>query len=151
LRVRAWVRFGKEPALLYLTAERTANELPRGGTSQVRLFRPETLPVPFWSRDGKTNECEITLDLAPEQIERAELHVVTWTGGAGTVRDYFTLNGHPFRVAEGSGHEVVYSKVPIKRQLLRRGSNVIRLLSDTEHHGIEVFRPGPALLVRYKP
>ncbi len=29
--------------------------------------------------------------------------------------------------------------------------NSIELYSDTEHHGIEVSLPGPALVIRYKP
>ena len=80
--------------------------------------------------------------------ERAELHIVTWAGGAGDIKDYFTLNGHPLRVAEGSRHDVQYHVLPVPPQILRRGRNACVLLSNTDHHGIEVLRPGPALMIR---
>jgi len=33
---------------------------------------------------------------------------------------------------------------------LRPGMNELKVLSDTEHHGLEVCLPGPALIIRYK-
>jgi hypothetical protein len=74
--------------------------------------------------------------------------VNTWTGGAGEVKEYFKLNGHPFPVAEGSRHELIYSQLREPASVLRQGFNEIELLSDTEHHGIEILLPGPCLMVR---
>jgi hypothetical protein len=45
---------------------------------------------------------------------------------------------------------VLYRQIDIDPYWLRHGPNEIRLLSDTEHHGIEVLRPGPALIIRTK-
>jgi hypothetical protein len=53
-------------------------------------------------------------------------------------------------VAEGKGHELIYSRFPVNPKNLKRGLNRIELLSNTEHHGIEVLLPGPALLIRYR-
>ena len=78
------------------------------------------------------------------------MHVVTWDGGAGTVKDYFTLNGRPLTVAGTGRHDVIYSAVPLEPSLLRRGANTIELHSDTDHHGIEVLWPGPVLAVRVR-
>jgi len=78
------------------------------------------------------------------------LYVICWTGGAGNVKDYFTLNGHPFPVAEGAGHTRQFNRLRVVPKLLRRGANTIELLSDTQHHGIEFLYPGPALMVRYR-
>jgi len=39
---------------------------------------------------------------------------------------------------------------PVNVKTLKPGLNEIQLLSDTEHHGIEVCWPGPALIIRYK-
>lgn len=78
------------------------------------------------------------------------LHVVTWDGGAGTVKDSFTRNGRALPAAGAGKHDVIDSALPIDPSLLRRGANVIALLSDTEHHGIEVLWPGPALAVRVR-
>ena len=108
------------------------------------------LPDHFWSRADQPKTCHIDLDVDPARIESAELHVVTWTGGAGTVKEYFKVNGVHYPVAEGVRHELVYSRLPVEPRNLRRGLNRIELLSDTEHHGIEVIHPGPALAVRYR-
>ena len=82
--------------------------------------------------------------------EPAELHVNAWTGGAGTVKEYFRLNGHHFPVAEGAKHELIYSRFEVDPGILKQGINVIELLSDTEHHGIEILLPGPCLMIRSK-
>ena len=95
-------------------------------------------------------ECTIDLDVNPDDITEAELHVVAWTGGAGTVSDYFTLNGKHFPIAEGHDHTTVYSRLKVDPKLLRRGENNFVLRSDTKHHGIEIMLPGPALMVRLK-
>jgi hypothetical protein len=86
----------------------------------------------------------------PTQIERAELHVAVWDGGAGTVKDYFTLNGRALSIAGSGKHEVIYSRLKLDTKILRKGTNQIELLSNTEHHGIEVLLPGPARIVRRK-
>ena len=41
------------------------------------------------------------------------------------------------------------TRLPIDPAILRRGDNEIVVHSDTEHHGIEVLLPGPAIVVRY--
>ena len=79
------------------------------------------------------------------------MHVVAWTGGPGNVREYFKLNGRHYPVAEGSRHEVQYSVLPVDPGSLRLGRNRVEVLSDTEHHGIEILRPGPALALRLRP
>lgn len=150
VKVRAVVELKNAPSLRYRTTPRGGLSIVNRERERVRLFMSDDLPKPFWSRAGRRKECTIELDVAPEEIVAAELHVVAWTGGAGDVRDYFTLNGHPFSVAEGSAHETVYSKLPVPASLLRQGKNVISLLSDSTHHGIEVLSPGPALVLRYR-
>ncbi len=119
-------------------------------SERVQLFTSGDLPHPFWSRDDKAKECNINLDIDPKDIIAAELHVVAWTGASGDVDKYFTLNGKHLAIAEGEGHETVYSCVPIEPSLLRRGENKIVLRSDTKHHGIEIMLPGPALMVRHQ-
>jgi len=108
------------------------------------------MPKPFWSRDSKEITASIQLDVEPDEIERAELHVVSWTGGPGDVKDYFTLNGQHLAVADGHDHEVHFVIMPLDVTLLRKGANHFVLHSDTKHHGIEILRPGPALVVRSK-
>jgi hypothetical protein len=148
--VRAIVRFTDLPDLALVTAAAGGLSItPRAGVA-VTLIAPPDLPGSFWSRARQLKSCSLVLDIDPSQIERAELAIKTWTGGAGEVRDYFKLNGQFLPVAEGSKHVVQYSRLPIEPSLLRRGTNRVELLSDTEHHGIEIIWPGPALTVRHK-
>lgn len=148
--VRAAVRFKDRPNLVFLTAAAGGLEISDRSGVEVVLFAPHDQPVPFWSRGGQRKSCHLDLDVVPGRMERAELHVVTWTGGAGSVKEYFTLNGVPYPVAEGERHELMYSRVPVDPRNLRRGLNRIELLSDTDHHGIEIIHPGPALMVRFR-
>jgi hypothetical protein len=148
--VRAVVRFKEDSRLVFLTPATLDLEIEERSGSRVALFAPYDLPDHFWSRAGRLKTCTLDLDLDPSRIETAELQVVTWTGGAGTVKEYFRLNGVHYPIAEGERHELVYSRLPVDPVGLRRGPNRVELLSDTEHHGIEVIYPGPALLVRYR-
>lgn len=76
--------------------------------------------------------------------------MVSWDGGRGDVKDYFTLNGRDLAVAGEGKHDVIYTVTRIEPGLLKQGANRMELLSDTEHHGIEILHPGPALMVRFR-
>jgi len=148
--VRAAIRFKADTNLVFLTAATAGLEIPERKASQVVLFSPHDLPDHFWSRANQKKTCALDLDLDPARVERAELHVVAWTGGPGKVKDYFKLNGVHYPVADDSRHELAYSRLPVDPKTLQRGFNRLELLSDTEHHGIEIIYPGPALMVRYR-
>ncbi len=148
--VRAFVHFKAAPEVVYHTTSVGGLVIEKPEAEQVTLHASHDLPAKFWSRADQRKECTINLDIDPRDIVAAELHVVTWTGGAGEVTDYFTLNGQHFPVAEGSDHSLVYSRLPVDKSLLQRGSNKIVLRSDTTHHGIEVMLPGPTLAVRHR-
>jgi hypothetical protein len=147
---RALVRFQEWPGLVYVTAAGGNLVIPDRANAVVHLYEPEDLPPSFWSRAGRAKSCAIELDVDPGRIEAAELYVISWTGGAGEVKDYFTINGHPYPVAEGSGHTRQFNRLPVDPSVLKQGVNTIALLSDTEHHGIEILYPGPALMIRYQ-
>ena len=150
VQLRAAVEFHGHPDVVFTTKTLKGLTIEKRTNAKVTLYHADNVPSPFWSRAGKTQECEIRLDVEPNQVVAAELHVVSWTGGAGDVAEYFTLNGKHFPVAEGSRHETVYSRVSLEPSLLRKGRNTIRLSSDTKHHGIEILAPGPALMVRHR-
>ncbi|MHC4558463.1 MAG: hypothetical protein ACYS80_14295 [Planctomycetota bacterium] len=48
-----------------------------------------------------------------------------------------------------ASHDLVFTNVEVNVKHLESGANTLALLSDTEHHGIEVLLPGPCLLLRY--
>ena len=150
MEVRAYLFFDEQAQLQYRTPSLQGLEVKERADAVVSLHNSQDLPVPFWSRVERKKTCTIQLDMDPSDIERAELHIVSWTGGAGEVEEYFTLNGQFIPVAEGSGHEVEYSVRSIDPAWLRQGENRFELVSDTEHHGIEILLPGPALMIRSK-
>jgi hypothetical protein len=75
---------------------------------------------------------------------------VIWDGGAGLVQTPFKLNGYALPVAGTGAHDVLYRILPVEPAFLRKGENRITLLSDTEHHGIEILLPGPCLIISRK-
>ena len=75
----------------------------------------------------------------------------TWDGGEGTVDEHFTINGHPYVIVSGRHvHDVVFARTAVDPAHVKTGENTLRLLSDTEHHGIEVLLPGPCLVIKFR-
>lgn len=148
IELAAFVRF--RSGITYVTPV-NAGQFLRRGRRAVRLVPCSVLPSPFASRAGKAVNATIDLsgiDLGA--IETARLLTRVWDGGEGTVKDCFTLNGHPSAVGTGTAdHRPHQTESPVPVDHLKAGENVLRLLSDTEHHGIEVLLPGPALLIRF--
>lgn len=117
----------------------------------VQVVYCSEMPVPFWSRDNQLRKAVFELPVAPEEIEQAELYLRIWDGGEGNIKEPFRLNGIPYKITQGDApHDLVNTKRPVSAANLNQGKNYIELLSDTEHHGIEICLPGPALIVRYK-
>jgi len=118
---------------------------------RVELFRCVEMPRPFWSRASRERVGIIRLPQDLSEVERAQLLVKVWDGGAGEVQDPFTINGHAYDVLSGRAiHDVVFTRAEVSLDHLHPGDNVLRVLSDTEHHGIEVLLPGPCLVLRYR-
>jgi hypothetical protein len=146
--VKAIVHWKDDPRLSHETPPARGLTIRRAAASRVSLHRSEDLPRPFWSRAGERKACTIRLDIDPAAIEKAELHMTVWDGGRGDVEHPVTLNGHPVPVAGDGRHDVLHRRLPIDPRILVRGPNRIEVLSDTDHHGIEVLLPGPSIVVR---
>lgn len=116
----------------------------------VRLHYCDTIQPHFWSRDKHAKKATITLS-ADELAGAAEIVLVTkvWDGGAGTVEEPFTINGHAYDIISGTAiHDVVFTRTKVDPTHLVAGENILRLYSDTEHHGVEMLLPGPGLIIR---
>ncbi len=138
-----------EGGLHYWTPVLDGLEFARG-RPRVQMYACRDMPVPFWSRASQVRTARIELPQDLSGIESARLIVKIWDGGEGAVKDPFKINGHPYSITSGSAiHDVVHSDVEIDPAHLTPGVNTLTLLSDTEHHGIEVLLPGPCLVVRY--
>ena len=149
VKVKAEVHFKDQGSISYLTPETAGLKIPVHANTRIDRFRSHDLPVPFWSRANKLNTCTIVADVVPGKIDKAELHILIWDGGEGKVKDHFKFNGVPLQLASGkSAHDVIYRIFEIDPSLVRAGENTIELLSDTEHHGIEVLLPGPELVIK---
>ncbi|MFC1607248.1 FG-GAP repeat domain-containing protein [Candidatus Latescibacterota bacterium] len=118
---------------------------------EVKMYYCESSPVPFWSRASRANNAVIRLPDTINKLDKAVLMTKVWDGGEGDVSDPFTLNGNPYTIISGTAnHNVVYTKVAVDIGHLKGGVNAVRLLSDTDHHGIEMLKPGPCLVLRYR-
>ncbi|MBN1421170.1 MAG: hypothetical protein JXP34_20525 [Planctomycetes bacterium] len=148
MAVKAIVRFKDLPAIRYETPATGGLAIPDRNGIRLTRYGAKDLPCPFWSRAGKRSECAIDIDEDPARILAADLHVVIWDGGRGSTDAPFALNGHALPVAGAGRHDVICRTIRIDPAILRRGENRIAVLSDTDHHGIEVLFPGPAIIVR---
>ena len=146
--VKAVIHF-KNNDILYMTPETRGLQVPVRPDVQVNQFKSYDMPYPFWSRANRLNTCTIYADVIPDEIEKAELHILIWDGGEGTVEDHFKFNNQPLQLASRQhAHDVIYRIFEVDPAMIKTGENEIELLSDTEHHGIEVLLPGPLLVVR---
>jgi hypothetical protein len=115
------------------------------------MYKRSSMPTPFWSRDSKEKKAAIKLPKDISSLKRAQLMIKIWDGGEGKVKEPFKINGHPYSITSRRAvHDVVFTIDEVDPEHLKPGENQITLLSDTEHHGIEVLLPGPVLIVCYK-
>lgn len=142
-------RYWKAKALCLQTAPSEPFAVTHPPGIQVVVVPCENPSVPFWSRADREKRCEFSLPVPASSIERANLSVAVWDGGAGTIEHYFMLNEHPLAIAGEGKHDVLYSTLELDKAWLQSGKNTATLVSDTEHHGIEVLYPGPAITIRY--
>ncbi len=120
------------------------------GRQRVRMYACSDMPIPFWSRASQVREATIPLPQELSDVESARLMVKIWDGGEGSVNEPFKINGHAYSITSGRAiHDVVHTDVDVDPAHLKPGANRVTLLSDTEHHGIEILLPGPCLVVRY--
>jgi hypothetical protein len=118
---------------------------------RVMLYACTDMPKPFWSRANNENRAVLLLPDDISRVESALLYVRIWDGGEGTINEPFKINDHPYTITSGKAiHDVVFTIAEIDPKHLKSGENIINLLSDTEHHGIEMLLPGPAVLLRFK-
>ncbi len=148
--VRAVVHFREPAQLSFETPAVTGLAVNERPGVRVELVKPSHMPRPFWSRASRPMRATLELPVDPEAIERAQLHIVIWDGGRGNVEHPFKLNGQPLDIAGAGHHDTIYRVLELDPAMLVGGENELTLLSDTEHHGIEVLLPGPALMLRYR-
>jgi hypothetical protein len=123
--------------------------LARDGSS-VKLYKPSEVPEKFWVRAGNVRSCKVNIpaDTDLSAAAAAALHLRTWNGqnhGTGTLTRINEWSG----AIPGISHNYGYAIHEVPGGALVNGDNVIEFTSDTEHHGVEILWPGPALTVRH--
>jgi hypothetical protein len=126
--------------------------LERHDSVAVRMYTSPYIPERFSVRAGSTLSCHIPVATLADAIS-CRLYHRTWNAGddeaaGGNIDRPLNVNGKAFKCF-GNNHFFALSSVPVPVSVLIRGSNEISYTSDTEHHGIEVLWPGPALIIRY--
>lgn len=120
-------------------------------TRRVVMIKCTELPIPFHSRASRESIGKFYLPQDLSGLQRATLWIKTWDGGEGTIKDPFTINNYPYHVISGKHiHDVVFTVSELNLDHLLPGENIIRLFSDTMHHGIEILLPGPVLMLHYR-
>jgi len=135
----------------YYETKATTGSLLQRKKESVILNYCYDAPVPFWSRAGNVKIGKINLSVEPKNIVKAELQIKIWDGGEGEVENPFTINGHAYPITSKRAiHDVVHTIIDVDPAHLSYGDNEMKLVSDTHHHGIEILRPGPCLVIRTK-
>jgi hypothetical protein len=114
--------------------------------SMVRLYPCHDVPERFWVRAGATMSCTATIpaDRDLSRATEAAVHLRTWNGQD----EAFKVNEWTGTIG-GANHNYAYSIRELPPSSLKVGANTIEFRSATEHHGVEICWPGPALVVRY--
>ncbi len=136
----------------YVTEVVDSLTLKRPDSLRVRMYTAVGMPQGFTVRAGKTKYCNIRIDSLQNAME-AWLYHRTWNAGddgaaGGTIDKPLLVNGNSYP-CYGKNHFFALSNVNLAVGDLITGLNRIAYTSDTEHHGIEVLWPGPAIVVRY--
>ncbi|MBN2271826.1 MAG: hypothetical protein JXN61_14510 [Sedimentisphaerales bacterium] len=148
MAIRAVVHF--RDGFHYVTKDLEGLTFP-AGRDEIAMHRCSIMPAPFWSRASRRNKAQFDLPADISSLTRAKLMIKVWDGGEGNIKEPFKINGHPYSVTSGRAiHDVVFTIAEVNPDHLKPGNNEITLLSDTEHHGIEVLLPGPVIIARYK-
>lgn len=148
--IRIMARILDANGVWFATPEVTGLSLARPGVS-VQLYKPQGVPEHFWVRAGETMSSKFTIPASAlrNNATDAKLFVRTWNGeNNGDTYSHTKVNGNPVP-KYGEAHFYSYDSISIDPDYLVTGENTVTFHSETEHHGIEILWPGPAVMVKY--
>ena len=119
--------------------------------SSVKMYKCEPFPPFFASRMSDEKSANFVLPNNIENIEKAQLLIKNWGKHKGDNEGPFKLNNKPYDLFSGTVSRIfAFSKIGINIDDLLPGENIVSVFSDTEHHSLEIFLPGPVLFVKEK-
>lgn len=148
--VRATIHFKDQSDLTFVTPVIGGLFTQRPKGVHVTFSQARELPAPFAANGSQKKSCFIDVGDDPNLIEQAELQLVFRDSDTAALENYLKINGQRIAIAGAGKREIIYRKILIDPKILKRGVNQIELEPQSEHHGIEILLPGPALMIRSK-
>ncbi len=148
MEIRAIVYLKK--GIRYQT-EPSANLLFAEDRNTVRMYKCEPFPPFFGSRMSREKTAYITIPDNIANIQKAQLVIKNWGRHHGHNKDPFKFNDLPYDLfSEVVSRLLAFSRINVSTGDLLPGKNTFSVFSDTEHHSLEMFLPGPVLIVKEK-
>ena len=145
-RIKLIARIRDNNGYWFVTNEVTNLTLKRT-TSSVKIYKATGVPQEFWVRAGRVKSCTVSIPTL-SGATAALMKVASWNGNDGSEDFYSKVNN--WTVPKyGSNHFYSYDQITVPVSALRTGSNIFKISSSTDHHGLEIMWPGPSILVRY--
>lgn len=119
---------------------------PLDSIPRVMFCSFDSLPRPFWSRNGESLSASLSIpEEALDRLSAAHLHVRLWDGADGAERTSVEFAGRRLELVNGDApHDFAYVETALDRESLQP-ENTLTVISETEHHGLEVLAPGPVV------
>ncbi len=134
----------------YQTASTSTLFFPKERSS-VKMYKCEPFPKYFASRMSSKQTATLTLPSNIKNIEKTELVIKNWGKHKGHNKGPFRLNDKPYSLFTDVVSRIfAFSKININNDDLLPGENKFSVMSDSKHHSLEIFLPGPVLFVKEK-
>lgn len=124
----------------------------RAAGTSVKMYTARDVPERFWVRAGRKMGCFVDVTTLTDAVSARIFHR-TWNAGddnvaGGTFSRPLFFNNQMFK-CYGKNHFYALSSVNVPVSTVKEGANDVSYRSSTEHHGIEILWPGPAILIQY--
>lgn len=151
--IKLVARIKDDAGMWYVTDIVENLSLQRSESRSVKLYKPSDVPPDYRVRSGAVKSSKVSINDNLSQADAAQVLVRTWNGidgGAGSGSDPNPLKVNSWQGKIGGiDHDYALTTPAIGTSQLTQGNNTISFHSTTEHHGIEILWPGPAIMVRW--
>ena len=138
----------------YVTPEVTNLTFQRNSGS-VRFYKPQNVPEWYWVKDGLDDKSSNFSIPGGDDLSKATdalFLIRSWNGVNGDAAQgtYYNLSVNSWNAPTfGQDHYYSFDGLSISPSELHTGSNTVKLICNSNVHGVEIMWPGPAMLVRF--